>query len=38
MIKITIKKYIINCTLSKTLKGTSRIVHSHQFHASKASK
>ena len=37
MIKITIKKYIINCTLSKNLKGTSRVV-SHHFHASFASK
>ena len=33
-----IKNYTIKCTLSKTLKGTSRGVHSHHFHASLASK
>ena len=38
MFEIMIKKYVINCTLSKSLKGTSRGVHSHHFHASQASK
>ena len=38
MFEIMIKKYVINCTLRKALKGTKKGVHTHHFHAGAASK